>query len=705
MNGFNHRLVRWQAALSILITLLVMIAAAAVHRNGLLNWVDNYIYDLHFKWRGPGKASGDVVLVLMDQESARLLGRQKTSWSRGDMARALENLCNAGAEILGLDLIFLSPDPAPGIDTALARTMDKCGNVVLARGSATHGGELASLEIFQEAMIGDGFIDFFLDSDEVLRRVSYLNAVPTAGGVELFPSFSLELARAYRNLSFAFDFSDPDYLIMGDDGENRLWMPQPELLVNFQGNYAIFPSMSFADAVLGRFDPEMVQGKLIIIGSSLATEKDVFTTPFTRFQNPAKDYRFGTAVTDVVAAKELGVACHAHAVETLLNKTWIRRLSVPWVMGLIVVAGLAGLAFYLPQIGLCWSALILAGTLGLTVGASLMAFINARVWVASAPVLMVLVLQYVAGTAVQKAFDRKRTALVTNLFGRYVSAGVVRELIKGSIDVSMEGQRLELTMFFSDLRGFTTLSERLGAKDTGRLLNLYFSRMIPVVFNHGGTLDKLMGDAVMAFFGAPVPIPNHPVKAALAALEMLEILDRLKRDKADVPGVENLGLGIGLNTGVVTVGNLGCDDFMDYTVIGDAVNLASRLEGINKVYGTRIIVSGFTAEKLDNRFLLRELDRVKVKGKGEAVTLFELMGYQAAASPETLAWLSIFSSGLAAYQSGDWQAAKTRFEEVIQIVDDPPSRLFLERIQAFQSGQQSCPPPGEWDGVTVFDHK
>ncbi len=703
MNGSNRRLIRRQAVLSVLCALLVIAGTAAAHRRGLLNWADNYLYDLHFKWRGPGEASGDVILALMDQESARTLGRHKSSWSRRDMAKALSNLCDAGAEIVGLDLIFISPDPDPGADQALAEAMDRCGNVVLARGTATHGGGMTSLERFQAASIGDGFIDFLTDGDEVLRRIRYLAAIPVSGGVELIPSFSVELVRTYRNLSFAFDFSDPAHLIMGAEGEDRLRLPQPDLLVNFRGDYTIFPRISFADAVLGRFDPETVRGKLAIIGSSLATEKDVFTTPYTRFQDPAEAYgeQFGAAVSDVVSAKELGVACHAHAAETLLSGTWIERLSDGRALWLIAAAGLAGLVFYLPQIGIAWTALILAGSLGLIVGAAHLLFLEARLWVAIAPLLLVLILQYVAGTAIQKVFDRKRAALVTHLFGRYVSAGVVRELIQGNIDVSMEGRRRELTLFFSDLRGFTTLSEGLGPRDTGRLLNLYFSRMIPVIFKHGGTLDKLMGDAVMAFFGAPIPVEDHPAKGAEAALETLDMLDRLRRENADVPGIEGLGVGIGLNTGVVTVGNLGSDDFMDYTVIGDAVNLASRLEGINKIYGTQIIVSGFTAEKLDDRFLLRELDRVKVKGKGEAVTLFELAGYRNAATPKTLERIEMFEAGLAAYRGGEWDAAETRFKEVLRIVEDPAARLFLQRIEAFRA----APPPDGWGGVTVFDHK
>jgi adenylate cyclase len=225
--------------------------------------------------------------------------------------------------------------------------------------------------------------------------------------------------------------------------------------------------------------------------------------------------------------------------------------------------------------------------------------------------------------------------------------------------------------------------------------------MIPLVFENQGTLDKLMGDAVMAFFGAPMSVPDHPARAAAAALQMMEKLQELKL-RTDVAGVEDLDVGIGLNTGEVTVGNLGSNVFMDYTIIGDAVNLASRLEGLNKVYGTHVLCSEFTAAELDERFLLRELDIVRVKGKDAAVRIFELAGWRAQQSKKRLAMFSLFEKGLVFYRNQQWDHAENLFKQLaVSSMGDGPTMLYLDRVAHLR---QNPPQPG-WDGVTIFDHK
>ncbi len=704
MSPRNGRADRVQIAASALCTLAVVALILLGHRVGLFRWVDGYLFDLHFKWRGRTAPSGEVVLVLMDQESAVALGREKASWSRRHMALALNHLCEAGAEIIGMDMIFLAPDPDPTADRELAAAMDRCNNVVLARGTSAYGGELVSIPTFQEAMIGDGFIDFFLDEDEILRRVRYLHAKPLSdGNLELLPAFSLELARTYLNIDFTFDFSGEDHLAVGREGPSQLLIPYPELIIDYRGDHRIFPILSFLDVVKDDFPPEAVRGKLVILGSSLATEKDIFSTPYTRFLKPTDEYKeiFGSVVRDVLGAKELGVACHAHAVETMLSGAFIRKLSLPFVRTLIVLLGILGVLFYLPRFGMIGAAVFLLLSLGLVVWMGHLAFLNKRLWIPTAPLMAVLGLQYLGGVITQKIFEQRRASFVTSLFGRYVSYGVVEELISGNLDLDLEGRHKELTILFSDLRKFTTISERLGAKGTGLLLNHYFSNMVPIVFQHRGTLDKLIGDAIMAFFGAPVDVEDHPAQAAEAAVHMLRRLREL-RGEAAVEGIDSLRLGIGINTGVVTVGNLGSNDFMDYTVIGDAVNLASRLEGLNKVYGTEIIVSGSTAARLDRRFLLRELDRVRVKGRAEAVDLFELLGRREDAAPETLSMVDDFEAGLALYRKREWEGAARAFRRVLEgNPADGPSRLYLERLEA------CCGITGdqEWDPVTVFSSK
>ena len=396
-----------------------------------------------------------------------------------------------------------------------------------------------------------------------------------------------------------------------------------------------------------------------------------------------------------------GVACHAQAVETILNGDFINVLPNLPIMGIIFLAGVLGLLFYIPRPGLFWGLLILGSVITVIVGMSHLIFVKRLWWVQVAPAIGLLTTQYISGIAWQWVYGRSRNRMVTSLFGKYVSRSVVDGILKGEISAELKGHSQEVTVLFSDLRGFTSLSEGLNPQETGELLNAYFDAMIPLVFDQRGTLDKLMGDAVMAFFGAPENVPDHPMRAAETALKMVSRLAALKQG-SPIKGIKNLAAGIGLNTGLVTVGNLGSQRFFDYTVIGDAVNLGSRLEGLNKTYGTTIIVSQHTRERLDDRFILRELDVVRVKGKGDAITIFELIGFSDDLEQNIGLMLKIFEQGLAEYRSRNWERARLNFQKVLeQIPDDGPSLLYLKRCQEFLQN----PPEADWNGTTVFTTK
>ncbi len=694
-----------QIVLTFLCTAIVICGVSLSYYYNQFLRVDNFLYDLRVAWRGPQKTSGNIVLVLMDEKSALELQRRKGSWSRKHLSMALDHLCRAEAEIIGLDMIMSAPSQDSLIDTELADQISLCNNIILARAVfAKSGQDVEPLDKFQEVMIGDGFINFMLDSDEILRRIRFIQGKTMPdGNLQLLPAFSLELARTFLNVDFDFDFSSKNHLIIGSPNQIQLKLPQPDLIINFYGDYTAFTHLSYADVVKNRFPKDLVKGKIIIIGSSLATQKDFFSTPFSRFQNNSEKYKdkFGKIITNILGDKDLGMACHAHAVETILNNAFINKATTNTVIWLVILFGLVGLIFYLPRLGMIWELLAVCGGTAFLVFGGYLLFLKKMIWLDIAALLAVLFIQFIAGVILQKVFNKKKTAMITSLFGKYVSPGVVSDLIKGDIDTTLTGQSQDLTMLFSDLRSFTNLSEKLGAKDTSILLNIYFDAMIPIVFQHKGTLDKLMGDAVMAFYGAPLAVPDHPVMAAKTALVMLQKIEDLKAN-SKIKGAEDLSAGIGLNTGVVTVGNLGSNEFMDYTIIGDAVNLASRLEGLNKVYGTKIIISEFTADRLDNQFLLRELDLVRVKGKNVAVKILELKGYQNQMSPENIEMVDLFEKGLSFFRNRQWDKAEENFKQSLNLVpEDGPSLLYLSRIKQFRENT----PDENWDGVTGFDHK
>ncbi len=697
-------LTRRYRRMTIYATGIIFIAVALAASCGLFNWFDALVYDLHFKVRGERPPSGQVVLVYMDEQSAARLNRHQASWSRHNMAQALRNLTSAGSEIIALDMIFSAPANNPQDDEDLASTISSCNNVVLARITAVPGlGAVEPLPIFQQGMIGDGFIDLPLDRDNYLRKVRFLTASPLEdGSLQLIPAFSLEIVRTYRNLDYKFNFTHPNFFTLGSIEQQQLKLPYPELLINYYGTDKVFTQLNYADVVSNQFDPQLVAGKIVLIGSKLKTEKDVFNTPFTRYRSlqSSEEYRFAKNITTVQDAKEPGVACHAHAIETILNQAFIIQLERYKFYLLLLTVALIGHSLFFRQrkTGQAFlnSSMLLLGVLALCQFS-----FHHGLLINATPLLTVIVAQLISSFTLLKIHEKRRSDWVTSVFGKYVSASVVNHLVQGEINPNMDGQAQELTILFADLRSFTSISEQLNAKQTTQLLNTFFAAMIPQIQQLNGTVDKLIGDAIMAIFGAPISYPDHAQRAAEAALNMLNTLKQLQLDN-DLPGLQKLKIGIGINSGEVTVGNLGCEAFMNYTVIGDNVNLASRLEGLNKIYGCNIIISQQTAMQLDASLCTRELDRVMVKGKDNATTLYELVGFSAQITAEQHERLELFARGLELYRAREFDAAQLCFNQILLRNDnDGPSQLFLQRIAELQT----TPPGSEWDGITRFQRK
>ncbi|GAC1612516.1 MAG: hypothetical protein NVS3B27_04790 [Novosphingobium sp.] len=282
---------------------------------------------------------------------------------------------------------------------------------------------------------------------------------------------------------------------------------------------------------------------------------------------------------------------------------------------------------------------------------------------------------------------------------RYMSKEVADQLLAAG-EAELIGKDQEVSVLFSDVRGFTSLSERLGARDTVSLLNAYFTEMVDVIFEHGGVLDKYIGDAIMALFGAPFPSDFDADNAVLVANQMIVRL-RDHNARQTMRGLPELQIGVGIATGDVVVGNIGSIKRMEYTVIGDSVNLASRLEGANKQFGTKILVGETTIRRLKKPALVREIDRVRVKGKDVPAAVFEALDYRAGEAGLD-AMLDAYNTGLERYRSRDWMAAASGFEAALgRMADDQPSAIYLERCRAYAA----APPPEDWDGVFTMTQK
>jgi adenylate cyclase len=301
--------------------------------------------------------------------------------------------------------------------------------------------------------------------------------------------------------------------------------------------------------------------------------------------------------------------------------------------------------------------------------------------------------------------EEKEKRKVRSAFGQYLSPEVIRRLLVNPRLV--EPKKTEITVMFSDIRGFTSIAEKLDPQELALFLNQYLSDMTRIVFSYHGTLDKYIGDAVMAFWGAPYEEQGHAARGCEAALEMMKCVQELQKEW-EAQGKPSLEIGIGLNTGVASVGAMGSALRRGYTALGDAVNLSSRLEGLNKDYGTHIIVNETTYQAAKNDgFIFRELDFMRVKGKFEPVTIYQLLGRQtdfaANGSAETVRLQTeAFACARELYRNRQWKAALSAFQGFLETwPKDGPSRAYVERCQEYIVAE----PPADWDGVFVMTHK
>jgi len=297
--------------------------------------------------------------------------------------------------------------------------------------------------------------------------------------------------------------------------------------------------------------------------------------------------------------------------------------------------------------------------------------------------------------------EEREKKKIRGAFQYYLTASVVEEMLKNPDKLKLGGEKKDLTVLFSDIRGFTSISENMTPEGLVKLLNEYLTSMTDMVFKHDGLLDKYIGDAVMAFWGAPLDQPDHARRACLTALDMLDELHRLQK-KWSAEGLPFLNIGIGVNAGPMVVGNMGSARRFNYTVMGDSVNTGSRLEGLNKVYGTNIIVSQMTFEQVQGEFLGRELDLVRVKGKGQPVKIFELLAPKATASADQQALAGVFHAALEEYRKRNWEKAREILQSLLaRFPHDGPAKIYLERLETLSQN----PPPADWDGVYTMTTK
>jgi len=566
--------------------------------------------------------------------------------------------------------------PAPLTEQRPAQLIDAIRNAP---------GYSANLALLQQQAMGGGFFDNpLIDSDGIYRRVPLLQRFDG----QLYPSLSLAVMATLLGSEQITLGSGGDQGMLEQLSLDGLTIPvdaQGAAMVPYRGPQGSFPYLSATEVLHGRADPARLEGTIVLLGTSAAGLLDLRATPV---QNAYP-----------------GVEVHANLIAGMLDERLLHRPD--YMRGAnFLQCLLVGLLMVLlpPLVGAIRATLLtlLLGTL--IVAGNLYLWRVAGHVLPLAPPLLVLLALFSLQQLLGYVFETRQRQQLSGLFGQYVPPALVDELQQQASDLALGGDSRDMTVLFADIRGFTAISERLSPPQLSRLMDIYLSPMTEEIHAHRGTIDKYMGDAIMAFWGAPLRDPSHGRNALQAALAMLRRLALVNRQlaAADLP---LLRIGIGLNSGEMSVGNMGSRFRMAYTVLGDAVNLGSRLEGLTKLYGVALIVSaGVAAANPELHF--RQLDRVRVKGKQQPVAIYEPLdpAQHDARLPAIALALQQHQQMLDAYWQRDWPQALQLCQQLASgPLGKPLYALYSERIAGYR--QHAQPPGPEWDGVYRLDHK
>jgi adenylate cyclase len=550
---------------------------------------------------------------------------------------------------------------------------------------STYGANLAK---FQEAAAAAGHFNPLVDFDGISRRVpllveyqgGYYESLALAmtrvllGSPPLEPGFADNAGKNYGGLEW-LDMTTPQGTLSIPVDENVA------ALVPFRGPQGSFRYISAADVLRDRIQPEELAGRIVLMGTTAPGLMDLRATP--------------------VSSAYAGVEIHANLIAGFLDGTI--KYKPPYVMGADVLLTLlfgATLVFLLPLLSPIRASLVTLLVLLTAIGVNLAFWYEVNTVLPVAGSLILIAVLYAMNMSWGYFVESKAKRQFTELFGQYVPPELVDEMAKNPESYSMEGRKAELTVLFSDVRGFTTISEGLQPDQLATLMNLYLGAMTQVIRGHRGTLDKYIGDAIMAFWGAPVDDPEHAKRAVVSALEMQKALTTLNQDLL-AKGWPELKIGVGVNTGPMTVGDMGSPVRKAYTVMGDAVNLGSRLEGITKQYGVGIIVGEGTRELVKDDFVFRELDLVKVKGKDKPVGIFEPLGLKGQVAQEVLEENRLWTEALQAYRAQDWDKADVALLNLSRLSPHKLYEVYQERIAHYRKEA----PGADWDGSWKFDTK
>jgi adenylate cyclase len=738
-------------AVTLLPLILVVLHALGVMPMGMLQRLDQLAYDARLRATMPATLDARVVIVDIDEKSLAEVGRWP--WSRDHMARLVDTLfVDQGIAVLGFDTLFAEADNSSGLAqlqtlangpladqsgfserlAQLAPSLDHDGQfakalqgrpvvlgyyltndsdgrtsgslpapVLPAQGAGGHrtaatswSGYGANIERFARAAPNAGFFNSLTDSDGVVRSLPLL----AEHQGQLYQSLALGVFRqlhgnpqveaGFPNTRFSsegYQALESVRLRKGVSVRSIAVDDRVAVLVPFRGkggpHGGSFTYVSAADLLAGRIAPGTLAHKIVLVGTTAPGLLDLRATP--------------------VGETYPGVETHANLIAGLLDGQLLTQpdYALGYELLMLVGAGLV-LALVLPLLSAGHAVLLTLAVVAFVVGLNTWLYSVHSLVLPLAATLVMIALAFVLNMSYGYLVESRSKRQLAQLFGTYVPPALVDEMVKDPASYSMQAQTRELTVMFCDMRGFTQLSETLTPIELQALLHSVFNRLTQVIRDHGGTIDKYMGDCVMAFWGAPVKMADHASKAVGAAMEMAQTIEHINAERV-ANGQLPIGLGLGLNTGEMCVGDMGSDLRRSYTVIGDAVNLSSRLEGLSRFYGVEAVASEFTRNQVTGT-VWQQLDRVRVKGKSQAVTIYTPICPETQRTPALTHELQVWDQVLEAWRSQNWDGCEHHLLELQRLNEKKVLyRLCAERV----GSMRASPLPAHWDGTTDFDTK
>src|SRR5665213_442380 len=746
----EKKLVRYNDKIALWATLTIIVLVLVLNAFSILRQVENQTIDFRFNARGSRNPQAPVKIIAIDEKSIREIGQWP--WPRAIHAQIVRKLKEDGVKCVFYDVQFSEPETnsekmlqqlertlntsmagtdkrtnalrekvltdvrrfqeSHNDDAELGAALKEVGNVYLlmqpivnkqGRTPDPESLKLTEAELFggftsdfisfqslimnipviQDGAKDQGHTRCFNYGDETFR---YYPTVINYRG-KLIPHLSLQVARGFLDDANPVQVYDGKYAKIGktkipilNDGQALINYCGPTQLSPdyLMGN---FPTYSVCDILYDRIPKDVLKNSIAAVGATADGLDDVRPTSFTR-NSP-------------------GIVVNANIIENTISGNVLRLASEPFKYLFIILLAF-GMWYLVPRLTpVQGTAAFLVLFIGYVLVACLLFTYSGLVIDVTHP-LVAMTLCFGALTTYKFRTEVRHGRHMKNMFQSMVTPKVVDAILKMPAGIELGGEEKELTVMFSDIRGFTTYSEKHTAKEVIGVLNEYLTQMTNMVFVTEGTLDKYIGDAIMAFWGAPVVQEDHAYRACSTALGMTEFLHDVLWPKWKAEGKEKLEIGIGLNTGNMVVGFVGSQAIKNYTLIGDAVNLGSRLEGTTKEYHIEIIISEATYEMVKMDMLCRELDLIQVKGKTKPIRIYELVDRRFKAKPIVQEKVGFFAEGLALYRAQKWDEATACFQKCLELdPQDGPGAIFLERCKQLKEH----PPAMDWDGVFVMKTK